>query len=175
MVYYKEIIKKIIQSTLLPHNQTDLFNLAVTVRHTKGFSLKIPKEIACCFLVNLQQPTITYSASGGQSHFRPNEPEVIKGSSFAIICSTVPQYPGGSFHLEIGGSNITRTQPAINHSAAFLFPEAEFIRQENFTCTYEVNVSSRTLTFTTTKQMGISLKGIIWHTILKPFSPQLNL
>lgn len=151
-----------------------VFFLFVTVRHTEGFF----HYKSCCFLVNLQQPIITYCASAGWSHFSPDEPEVLKGSSFAIVCSTEPQFPGGSFHLEIGGSNISRTQPAVNHSAAFLFPDGEFVRQENYICTYEVNVSSRTLIFTTTKQMDISLKGIVWHTIIESWiisAPQLYL
>ncbi|XP_053473987.1 deleted in malignant brain tumors 1 protein-like [Ictalurus furcatus] len=102
-------------------------------------------------VVNLQQPNISFSAAGG--------PEVTRGSSFSIMCSTEPQYPGGSFHLKFSGSNITRTQSAVNHSAVFLFPEADFVHQGNYSCTYEVTVSSRTFTSTTTELLEITVKA----------------
>ncbi|XP_053533966.1 deleted in malignant brain tumors 1 protein [Ictalurus punctatus] len=102
-------------------------------------------------VVNLQQPNISFSDAGG--------PEVTRGSSFSIICSTEPQYPGGSFHLKFSGSNITRTQSAVNHSAVFLFPEADFVHQGNYSCAYEVNVSSRTFTSTTTELLEITVKA----------------
>ncbi|KAF5894510.1 deleted in malignant brain tumors 1 protein-like, partial [Clarias magur] len=100
-------------------------------------------------VVNLQQPNISFSAADG--------PEVTRGYSFSIICSTEPQYPGGSFNLELSGSNITRTQSAVNHSAVFLFPEADFVHQGNYSCTYEVNVSSRSFT-STTEPLFITVK-----------------
>ncbi|KAF4093065.1 hypothetical protein AMELA_G00029110 [Ameiurus melas] len=75
------------------------------------------------------------------------------------MCSTEPQYPGGSFHLKFSGSNITRTQSAVNHSAVFLFPEADFVHQGNYSCTYKVNVSSRTFTSTTTELQEITVKA----------------
>ncbi|XP_053371207.1 deleted in malignant brain tumors 1 protein-like [Clarias gariepinus] len=100
-------------------------------------------------VVNLQQPNISFSAADG--------PEVTRGYSFSIICSIEPQYPGGSFHLELSGSIITRTQSAVNHSAVFLFPEADFVHQGNYSCTYEVNVSSRTFTSTATEPLFITV------------------
>ncbi|KAF4093072.1 hypothetical protein AMELA_G00029120, partial [Ameiurus melas] len=102
-------------------------------------------------VVNLQQPNISFSADGG--------PEVTRGYGFSIMCSTEPQYPGGSFHLKFSGSNITRTQSAVNHSAVFLFPEADFVHQGNYRCIYEVNVSSRTFTSTTTELQEITVKA----------------
>ncbi|KAF4070110.1 hypothetical protein AMELA_G00298450 [Ameiurus melas] len=102
-------------------------------------------------VVNLQQPNISFSAAGG--------PEVTRGYGFSIMCSTEPQYPGGSFHLKFSRSNITRTQSSINHSAVFLFPEADFVHQGNYSCTYEVNVSSRTFTSTTTELQEITVKA----------------
>ncbi|XP_053533964.1 deleted in malignant brain tumors 1 protein [Ictalurus punctatus] len=102
-------------------------------------------------VVNLQQPNIFFSAAGG--------PEVTRGYGFSIICSTEPQYPGGSFHLKFSGSNIIMTQSAVNHSAIFLFPEADFVHQGNYSCAYEVNVSSRTFTSTTTELLEITVKA----------------
>ncbi|XP_058262763.1 deleted in malignant brain tumors 1 protein-like [Hemibagrus wyckioides] len=109
-------------------------------------------------VVNLQQPKISFSAADGWSHYGPEGPEMIRGYGFSIICSTEPQYPGGSFHLGFSGSNITRTQSAVNHSAIFLFPEADFNHQGNYSCTYEVSVSSRTFTSTTNEHVLISMK-----------------
>ncbi|XP_053095367.1 deleted in malignant brain tumors 1 protein-like [Pangasianodon hypophthalmus] len=112
---------------------------------------------ACCSLVNLQQPNISFTATGGWFHWGPNGPEVTIGYGFSITCSVKAQYPGGSFHLVISGSNITRTQSAVNHSAVFLFPKADCVHQGNYNCIYEVNVSSRT--FTSTKLLPITVKG----------------
>ncbi|XP_053371228.1 galectin-3-binding protein B-like [Clarias gariepinus] len=101
-------------------------------------------------VVDLQQPNISFSDA--------DKPEVTRGYSFSINCSTEPQYPGGSFHLDFKESNITRTQSAVNHSAVFLFPEADFVHQGNYSCTYEVNVSSRTFTSTATEPLFITVK-----------------
>ncbi|KAG7334658.1 hypothetical protein KOW79_001254 [Hemibagrus wyckioides] len=109
-------------------------------------------------VVNLQRPKISFSAADGWSHYRPEGPEMIKGYGFSIICSTEPQYQGGFFHLGFSGSNITRTQSAVNHSAVFLFPEADFDHQGNYRCTYEVNVSSRTFTSTPTEPLFVTVK-----------------
>ncbi|KAF5889064.1 deleted in malignant brain tumors 1 protein-like, partial [Clarias magur] len=102
-------------------------------------------------VVNLLPPNSSFGDGGG--------PEVTRGYSFSIICSTEPQYPGGSFHLELSGSNITRTQSAVNHSAVFLFFEADFVHQGNYSCTYEVNVSSRSFTSTATEPLFITVKA----------------
>ncbi|KAF4093068.1 hypothetical protein AMELA_G00029150 [Ameiurus melas] len=104
-------------------------------------------------VVNLQQPNISFGGAGG--------PEVTRGYGFSIICSTEPQYPGGSFHLNFNGSNITRTQSSVNHSAVFLFLEADFVHQGNYSCTYEVNVSSRTFTSTNTEMLEITVNAFL--------------
>ncbi|KAK3520148.1 hypothetical protein QTP70_016255 [Hemibagrus guttatus] len=110
-------------------------------------------------VVNLQQPNISFSAADGWSHNGPEGPEMTRGYDFSIICSTNPQYPGGFFHLGFSGSNITRTQSAVNHSAVFLFPEADFDHQGNYSCTYEVNVFSRTFTSTTSEPLLVTVKA----------------
>ncbi|KAK6324340.1 hypothetical protein J4Q44_G00036820 [Coregonus suidteri] len=69
-------------------------------------------------------------------------PEVFRGYNFTITCSTQPQYPGGSFLLTFTGSNRTQTQPAVNHSAAFLFPAADDSHQGNYSCVYDNYVFS---------------------------------
>ncbi|XP_067451805.1 uncharacterized protein [Thunnus thynnus] len=67
---------------------------------------------------------------------------VRRGSNFTISCSVQPQYPGGSFQLTFTSSNTTHnyTQPAVNHSADFLFPAADPTHQGNYSCVYGVYV-----------------------------------
>ncbi|XP_060758197.1 aspartate and serine-rich protein-like [Neoarius graeffei] len=118
-------------------------------------------------VVNLQQPNISFHADDEGFHRGLNRwfhresdgPEVTKGYGFSIICSTEPQYPGGSFHLEFSESNITWTQTSVNHSAVFLFPESDFVHQGNYSCTYEVNVSTRIFTSTATEPLVIVVKA----------------
>ncbi|XP_053533930.1 Fc receptor-like protein 5 isoform X1 [Ictalurus punctatus] len=146
-----------------PAKTTTTFNLTVDASHQGQYTCDYSyREIASTSprsnsinitVVNLQQPNISFSAAGG--------PEVTRGYSFSIICSTEPQYPGGSFHLNFSGSNITSTQSAVNHSAVFLFPEADFVHQGNYSCTYEVNVSSRIFTSATTEQLEITVKTFL--------------
>ncbi|XP_053534066.1 deleted in malignant brain tumors 1 protein isoform X2 [Ictalurus punctatus] len=143
-----------------PGETTTTFTLTVDASHQGQYTCDYSyREIASTSsrsnsititVVNLQQPNISFSAAGG--------PEVTRGYSFSIICSTEPQYPGGSFNLNFSGSNITSTQSAVNHSAVFLFPEADFVHQGNYSCTYEVNVSSHTFTSATTEQLEITVK-----------------
>ncbi|XP_035254815.1 flocculation protein FLO11-like [Anguilla anguilla] len=94
-------------------------------------------------VVVLQQPAIVLSSPTGEVTGGPQGPEVIEGHSFTITCSTVPQYPGGSFHLSFTGSNLTEAQAAANHSASFIFSAAELSHQGNYSCVYETTVSGR--------------------------------
>ncbi|KAI4901972.1 hypothetical protein NFI96_006074 [Prochilodus magdalenae] len=112
--------------------------------------------------VDLLQPNISFRASEGWFFWGPQGPEVTMGHSFSIICSTQPQYPGGYFHLEFSGSNITRSQSAVNHSATFSFPEADYIHQGNYSCVYEVvayEVSSQTFRSPTTELLEVTVKA----------------
>ncbi|TDH13405.1 hypothetical protein EPR50_G00057380 [Perca flavescens] len=70
--------------------------------------------------------------------------QVFWGSNFTISCSIQPQYPGGSFQLTFTSSNSAHnyTQPAVNHSAHFLFPAAEAAHQGNYSCVYHLYVFS---------------------------------
>ncbi|KAK6324350.1 hypothetical protein J4Q44_G00036920 [Coregonus suidteri] len=85
----------------------------------------------------LVQPDIFLTDSMGGVSRGHQGPEVFRGYSFTITCSTQPQYPGGSFLLTFTGSNRTQTQPAVNHSAAFLFPAADGSHQGNYSCVYD--------------------------------------
>ncbi|KAJ8404371.1 hypothetical protein AAFF_G00341440 [Aldrovandia affinis] len=92
-------------------------------------------------VVVLLQPNISLSDPAEAVTWGPQGPEVIRGHSFTITCSTAPQYPGGFFHLTIPGSNMTET--AVNHYASFIFPAAEFSHQGNYSCVYSTTVSTR--------------------------------
>ncbi|XP_026161562.1 scavenger receptor cysteine-rich type 1 protein M160-like [Mastacembelus armatus] len=73
--------------------------------------------------------------------------QILRGSYFTISCSIQPQYPGGSFQLSFTSSSTAHnyTQPAANHSAHFLFPAAKPTHQGNYTCVYQVYVSSHNI------------------------------
>ncbi|XP_064872081.1 deleted in malignant brain tumors 1 protein-like isoform X4 [Oncorhynchus nerka] len=90
----------------------------------------------------LVQPDIFLTDSMGGVFRGHQGPEVFRGYSFTITCSTQPQYPGGSFLLTFTDSNRTQTQPAVNHSAAFLFPAADDSHQGNYSCVYDNDVFS---------------------------------
>ncbi|KAL7856266.1 hypothetical protein AOLI_G00198700 [Acnodon oligacanthus] len=90
----------------------------------------------------LAKPTISLS-----TFMRPSRglqrSEAFRGHSFAITCSTQPQYPGGSFHLKLPWNNRSHTQTAVNHSASFLFPAADDSHQGKYSCVYENEVNFR--------------------------------
>ncbi|KAL6476468.1 hypothetical protein MHYP_G00149670 [Metynnis hypsauchen] len=109
--------------------------------------------------VNLLQPYISFSATDGSFHWGSQVPEVTRGHSFSIICSTKPQYPGVSFHWKLSGSSFTITQLYVNHSTTFFFPEADFIHQGNYSCVYKVTLSSRTFSSPTTELLVVTVKG----------------
>ncbi|TDG98466.1 hypothetical protein EPR50_G00200560 [Perca flavescens] len=100
-------------------------------------------DITCSDL--LLQPNISVSSSmDGVSKAQQQGFQVFRGSTFNISCSIQPQYPGGSFQLTFTSSNSTHnsTQPAVNHSAHFLFPASEPAHQGNYSCVYHLYVFS---------------------------------
>ncbi|XP_043091810.1 deleted in malignant brain tumors 1 protein [Puntigrus tetrazona] len=88
-------------------------------------------------VVDLQKPSISHSYPDGSQG-----PVITRGHSFTIICSTQSQHPGGSFLL-FRGSDITGTESDVNLSSSFFFPEADYSHEGNYSCVYEVSVSSR--------------------------------
>ncbi|XP_072549832.1 uncharacterized protein [Salminus brasiliensis] len=126
---------------------------------TRDFSSPQSSSVNFSVKVNLLQPNISFSAPDGGFHWGPQDLEVTRGYSFSIICSIQPQYPGGSFHLEFSGSNITRTQSAVDHSTTFSFPEADYVHQGNYSCVYEVTVSSRSFRSSNTELLAVTVKA----------------
>ncbi|XP_051569972.1 deleted in malignant brain tumors 1 protein-like isoform X2 [Myxocyprinus asiaticus] len=116
-------------------------------------------------VVNLQQPNISFSAPGGWFDLGSKGPVVTRGHSFTIICSTESQYPGGFFYL-FSGSNITRRRSAVNHTALFSFPVADYSQQGNYSCGYEVNVSSRAFSSATSQLLVITIRSVVFTSFL---------
>uniref|UniRef100_A0A8K9WKX5 SRCR domain-containing protein n=1 Tax=Oncorhynchus mykiss TaxID=8022 RepID=A0A8K9WKX5_ONCMY len=106
----------------------------------RTYELRPGLTVICSDL--LVQPDISLTDSMGGVFRGHQGPEMFRGYNFTITCSTQPQYPGGSFLLTFTGSNRTHTQPAVNHSAAFLFPAADDSHQGNYSCVYDNYVFS---------------------------------
>ncbi|KAK5931640.1 hypothetical protein CesoFtcFv8_000081 [Champsocephalus esox] len=103
-----------------------------------------------------------YGVSGAQQQGF----QVLRGSTFSISCSIQPQYPGGSFLLSSSTHNYT--QPAVNHSAHFLFPAAEPAHQGNYSCVYHLLVrshsfssESRPLSVTVSDPTPLILRAVV--------------
>lgn len=102
-------------------------------------SLSSFTEVVCSDI--LTQPSITLVRDDPEmSHV------VFNHYSFHFTCSIEPQYPGGHFSLAFTGPNRTfaLTQPAVNHSATFLFQAADKSLQGNYSCVYHVSVENKT-------------------------------
>ncbi|XP_052357821.1 deleted in malignant brain tumors 1 protein-like [Oncorhynchus keta] len=106
----------------------------------RSYDLRPRLTVICSDL--LVQPDIYLTDPMGGVFRGHQGPEMFRGYNFTITCSTQPQYPGGSFLLTFTGSNRTQIQPAVNHSAAFLFPAADDSHQGNYSCVYENYVFS---------------------------------
>ncbi|XP_033973091.1 scavenger receptor cysteine-rich type 1 protein M130-like [Trematomus bernacchii] len=122
----------------------------------------------------LFQPNISVSSSMyGVSGAQQQGFQVFRGSTFSISCSIQPQYPGGSFQLNftsINSANNYYSEPAVNHSAHFLFPAAEPAHQGNYSCVYHVSAfsqdfssESRLLSVTVTGHQGAEAEPIGGH------------
>ncbi|XP_014908659.1 uncharacterized protein LOC106960198 isoform X2 [Poecilia latipinna] len=93
--------------------------------------------------VSLERPNISLSSPNAGLVWGPGGAEVTKGYGFSFTCSINPTYPQGDFSLIFSGSNITETRPAVNNSASFNFPAAEFVHQGNYSCVYEVTMTTQ--------------------------------
>ncbi|XP_027140790.1 deleted in malignant brain tumors 1 protein-like [Larimichthys crocea] len=108
--------------------------------------------------VPLQQPSISLTSPNKGLVWSPEGAEITKGYSFVITCSINSRYTKGHFILIFSGSNITNTKPAVNQSASFDFPVAEYEHQGNYSCVYEVTLSSRKFTSTGTAAINVTIK-----------------
>uniref|UniRef100_A0A096M187 SRCR domain-containing protein n=1 Tax=Poecilia formosa TaxID=48698 RepID=A0A096M187_POEFO len=93
--------------------------------------------------VSLESPNISLTSPHAGLVWGPGGAEVTKGYGFSFTCSINPTYPQGDFSLIFSGSNITETRPAVKNSASFNFPAAEFEHQGNYSCVYEVTMTTQ--------------------------------
>ncbi|XP_070836716.1 scavenger receptor cysteine-rich domain-containing protein DMBT1-like [Chaetodon trifascialis] len=108
--------------------------------------------------VTLQQPSISLTSLNGGLVWSPEGAEVTRGYSFVFTCSINSSYSEGWFFLIFSDPNITYTEPAVNLSASFNFPVAEYEHQGNYSCVYEVTVSTRKFSSTAAAQIGVIIK-----------------
>ncbi|XP_059188359.1 uncharacterized protein LOC131971077 [Centropristis striata] len=125
------------------------------------YSSRFILDLVCSDL--LLQPNISWSSSmdgvsEAQQQQHQEEFQVFRGSTFTMSCSIQPQYPGGSFQLSFTSSisAINDTQPAVNHSADFLFPAAEPTHQGSYTCVYHIYVFSHNFS-SESRQLSVSV------------------
>ncbi|KAF1380093.1 hypothetical protein PFLUV_G00182910 [Perca fluviatilis] len=116
-------------------------------------------SVSLSVTVPLQQPSISLTSPNRGLVWGPEGAQITRGFSFVFTCSTSSHYPGGVFHLIFSGSNLTNTEPAVNQSASFSFLVAEYEQQGNYSCVYEVTLSSRTFTSTQTAPISVVIKS----------------
>nr|XP_024655905.1 uncharacterized protein LOC106676706 [Maylandia zebra] len=108
--------------------------------------------------VSLQTPSISLTSPGAGLVWGPEGAEITKGYSFVFTCSINSTFSSGRFFLIFSDSNITDSKPAVNNSASFSFPVAEYEHQGNYSCVYEVTESTRTLSSTATAPITVIIK-----------------
>ncbi len=113
----------------------------------------------CVPVVHLKQPRISHNVPDGWFDVGSQGLVITRGHSLTIICSTESHYPGGGFYL-FKESNITMGQSAVNHSASFSFPGADYSHEGKYSCVYEVRVSSRTFRSSASELLVITYTGI---------------
>ncbi|XP_038594862.1 leukocyte immunoglobulin-like receptor subfamily B member 3 isoform X2 [Micropterus salmoides] len=117
----------------------------------RDFSSPLSDSVRLSVTVRLQPPSISLTSPNRGS-------EVTRGDSFVFTCSSSSHYPTGVFFLIFSGSNITDPKPAVNHSASFNFPAAEYEHQGNYSCVYEVTWSTRKYTSPTAAPVSVLIK-----------------
>uniref|UniRef100_A0A1A8GR17 SRCR domain-containing protein n=1 Tax=Nothobranchius korthausae TaxID=1143690 RepID=A0A1A8GR17_9TELE len=132
-------------------------------------------EVICSDL--LVEPQISLSSSAvGVSKAIKQGSEVPIGSDFSIMCSTKPQYQGGSFQLIFITSNSTQnsTLPAVNHFALFLFSAADHAHQGTYSCVYHVSVYSHNF-WSRSQPLSLTVSGSLTDLIIRPVVVLLGL
>lgn len=123
--------------------------------------LPLSQPIISVFSGLLLLPNISVSSSkNGVSKAQQQGFQVSKGSTFNISCSVLPQYLGGSFQLTFTSSSTAHnyTQPAVNHSAHFLFPAAKLAHQGSYICVYHLQEFSHNVSFES-RALAITVSG----------------
>uniref|UniRef100_A0A8C6SCG9 Uncharacterized protein n=1 Tax=Neogobius melanostomus TaxID=47308 RepID=A0A8C6SCG9_9GOBI len=69
---------------------------------------------------------------------------ITRGQGFVLSCSVHSDVPEGIFVLSFSNSSVS--EPAVNHSASFHFPESQSEHQGEYRCVYQVTGAGRTFT-----------------------------
>ncbi|XP_047184349.1 lysyl oxidase homolog 3B-like [Scophthalmus maximus] len=136
------------------------------------FRTSLSDPVRLSVTVPLQQPNISLTSPDGAGLLWSAEAAVVtRGHGFVITCSISKHYPGGVFSLIFFGSNITDTEPAVDHSATFEFPVAGYQHQGNYSCVYKVTLSSRTFTSIETTSISVIIKSPLLRPLLSSLAP----
>ncbi|CAI5674140.1 unnamed protein product [Oreochromis niloticus] len=106
--------------------------------------------------VRLQRPSISLTSPNAGLVWGPEGAQITRGYSFILTCSINSTFSSGHFIVSFSGSNLT--EPAVNNSATFIFPVAEYEHQGNYSCVYEVTVSTRTFRSAATAPISVVIK-----------------
>ncbi|CAK6980317.1 deleted in malignant brain tumors 1 protein isoform X1, partial [Scomber scombrus] len=123
----------------------------------RNFSSPLSDSVRFSVNVPLQQPNISLTSPNGGLVWGPEGAEVTKGYSFVLTCSINSNYHEGRFLLIYSGSNVT-TKRAVNLSASFNFPVAEYEHEGNYRCVYEVTLSRRDFRSPETAPITVTIK-----------------
>ncbi|KAM6966206.1 uncharacterized protein LKV04_018700 isoform 2-T2 [Tautogolabrus adspersus] len=124
----------------------------------REFKSPLSDSISLSIAVRLQQPSISLTSPNRGLVWSPEGAEVTRGYSFVFICSINCSYSEGQFFLISSDSTIVATKPAVNHSASFDFPIAEYKHQGSYSCVYEVRLPTRRLNSTETGAIRVVIK-----------------
>ncbi|KAF3699602.1 Leukocyte immunoglobulin-like receptor subfamily B member 4 [Channa argus] len=122
------------------------------------FSSPLSDSVRLSITVSLQQPIISLTSSNRGVVLGPEGAEVTRGYNFGITCFIYSIYPEGRFFLIFSGANIIDSKSAVNYAASFNFPAAEYEHQGNYSCVYEVTLSTRRFNSTGTAPINIIIK-----------------
>uniref|UniRef100_A0AAQ6IMP4 Ig-like domain-containing protein n=1 Tax=Anabas testudineus TaxID=64144 RepID=A0AAQ6IMP4_ANATE len=121
------------------------------------FSSPLSNSARLSISVWLQKPSISLTSPDGGLVLSPEAAQVTRSSSFIITCSINSRFPDGHFFLIFSGSSVT-SKSAVDHSASFNFPVAEYKHQGNYSCVYEVTLSTRKFNSTETESISVTIK-----------------
>ncbi|KAL6103611.1 uncharacterized protein ACO6RY_02969 [Pungitius sinensis] len=122
----------------------------------RDFSSNFSDSVRLSVTVPLQQPNISLTSPNKGLVWGPEGAEVTRGYSFVFTCSISSHYPGGVFFLVSSGLN--NTKPAVDQSASFDFPWAEYEHLGNYFCVYQVTLSARRFTSNKTPSITVTIK-----------------
>ncbi|KAL4000769.1 C-C motif chemokine 3 [Sarotherodon galilaeus] len=125
---------------------------------SREFSSPLSDSVRLSVAVRLQTPSISLTSPSAGLVWGPEGAEITRGYSFVFTCSVNSRFSSGRFFLIFSDSNIIDSKPAVNYSASFSFPVAEYEHQGNYSCVYEVTVSTQTFSSTATAPITVIIK-----------------